>query len=260
WPTARPEDAGAGRHRLAAPLRAARAGTAGGRERGRRGARGGAGPRRRGGRLRGVRGGGAAGDAAARRRPGGTAQAVAAGPEGSAPAPGGRAARRTLASAAALVLVLGDVRAELAQRLARQLQVLLGEVLAFPAHQGVVLEVQRQGLDLHVALAVGALAGGVVPALVVEGIGQRGGAEQAGDLLLAQARAQLVHRLLFHQVALVDRLLVQDAATGEGQAGGSDQQQAGQAWHCVYAGMENGPMIHSRRAERPVAGPPAVNR
>src|SRR5690606_1225950 len=71
--------------------------------------------------------------------------------------------------AASLALFLGQV-AETAHALG-QFLVLLGEVLAIPLLQCVVLAPQREGLHLGLAAAVGALRGGVVPALVVERIG-----------------------------------------------------------------------------------------
>src|SRR5690606_14589704 len=138
---------------------------------------------------------------------------------------------RTLNSATRLVLVLRQVRAELAPRVAGKFRALLGEVGAFPARQFIALEIQGQGLDLDRATADAALAGRMVPALGVERVGPRGGAEQAGDLLLAQPRTQLVHRFLLHQVALVDGLLVQDTAAGNGERKGGDQQQATKAGH-----------------------------
>src|SRR5690606_10320872 len=116
-----------------------------------------------GGRLCGVRDRRAARATAVRWRPGGAAQAVAGRPErGAAQARGNP---RTLNSATRLVLVLGQVRAELAQRVAGKFRVLLGEVVAFPARQFIVLEIQGQGLDLDRATAVDALAGRIVPAL-----------------------------------------------------------------------------------------------
>src|SRR3546814_4933861 len=62
--------------------------------------------------------------------------------------------------------------------------------------------------------AAGALRGRVVPALVVERVGDGRRAKQADDLLLAHAGLQLVVRRFLEQVALVDRLPVDDAATG----------------------------------------------
>src|SRR5690606_38931462 len=75
-------------------------------------------------------------------------------------------------SAAALVaLFLGQV-AEAAHALG-QFLVLFGEILAVPARQCIVLEPQREVLHLGLAATVGAFGGGVVPALVVERIGDR---------------------------------------------------------------------------------------
>src|SRR3546814_6159744 len=66
--------------------------------------------------------------------------------------------------------------------------------------------------------AAGALRGRVVPALVVERVGDGRRAKQADDLLLAHAGLQLVDRRFLEQVALVDQLPVDDAATEIGRA------------------------------------------
>src|SRR3546814_14381326 len=73
--------------------------------------------------------------------------------------------------------------------------------------------------------AAGALRGRVVPALVVERVGDGRRAKQADDLLLAHAGLQLVDRRFLEQVALVDRLPVDDAATGKHEGDeGEDQE------------------------------------
>src|SRR3546814_1020075 len=73
--------------------------------------------------------------------------------------------------------------------------------------------------------AAGALRGRVVPALVVERVGDGRRAKQADDLLLAHAGLQLVDRRFLEQVALVDRLPVDDAATGNHEGDeGEDQE------------------------------------
>src|SRR5690606_25728942 len=81
------------------------------------------------------------------------------------------------------------------------------------------------------------LAGGVVPAVVVERVGDRRRAQQHLDLLLAHAHLELVDGLLVHQRALVDGLLVDDAATG-----GGDRNEGGQ-------GGGGGDPGHARFAE-----------
>src|SRR5690606_31372521 len=113
----------------------------------------------------------------------------------------GTDARNALAP---LALFLGQV-AEAAHALG-QFLVLFGEIFAVPLHQRVVLEPQGHVLDLGVAAAVGALRRGVVPALVVERVGDRRRAEQGQHLLLVHADLQLFDGVLFDQVALVDRL------------------------------------------------------
>src|SRR5690606_1177518 len=105
-------------------------------------------------------------DGAARRRPRRGAAAAAGGPEGSAAAQG----RREGPPLAAL-LVLGQVGAERPAQVLGQLLVLLREVITVPADQGVVLEVQDQVPALDRAGAAGALRRRVVPALVVERVG-----------------------------------------------------------------------------------------
>src|SRR3546814_16189891 len=72
--------------------------------------------------------------------------------------------------------------------------------------------------------AAGALRGRVVPALVVERVGDGRRAKQADDLLLAHAGPQLADRRFLEQVALVDRLPVDDASTGNHKGNeGEDQ-------------------------------------
>src|SRR5690606_30014478 len=127
-----------------------------------------------------------------------------------------------------LLLVGVGVQVAEARHPCRQLLVLLREIVAFPAGDHAVLEVHREIAHLDVAEPVGALGGGVVPAVVVERIGDRRRAQQHLDLLLAHARLELVHGGLLHQGALVDRLLVDDAATGgrgrgEGGEGGGEE-------------------------------------
>src|SRR3546814_21005702 len=72
--------------------------------------------------------------------------------------------------------------------------------------------------------AAGALRGRVVPALVVERVGDGRRAKQADDLLLAHAGLQLVDRRFLAQVALVDRLPVDDAATGNHEGDEGEEQ------------------------------------
>src|SRR3546814_10573148 len=84
---------------------------------------------------------------------------------------------------------------------------------------------QDQVLARAVAGAAGALRGRVVSALVVERVGDGRRAKQADDLLLAHAGLQLVDRRFLEQVALVDRLPVDDAATGNHEGDeGEDQE------------------------------------
>jgi hypothetical protein len=59
----------------------------------------------------------------------------------------------------------------------------------------------------------------------VERIGNGRGAQQRGDLLLALPDLQLGHGIFPDQVALIDGLLVDDAAPGGGQGDGGDQQE-----------------------------------
>jgi len=59
----------------------------------------------------------------------------------------------------------------------------------------------------------------------MEGVGDRRTAQQRLHLLLALSCLQLVHRRLFDQVALVDRLLVEDAAASGGGSEDGNQQE-----------------------------------
>src|SRR6478672_9737283 len=141
-------------------------------------------------------------------------------------------ARRGQAASVALVLVLlARQVAEAVAQVLGQFLVLLAEVFAFPARELLAVEVQRQGLDLRGAAAIGALRGHVIPARVVERVGHRGRAEQRHYLALVHADLQLVDVRLLEQVPLVDRLLVEDAAArgGEGQGGEKDKLAHG-AW------------------------------
>lgn len=72
------------------------------------------------------------------------------------------------------------------------------------------------------------LSGGVVPAIVVEGVLDRGRAEQAEDLLLVHSGLQLFDRAFFQQVALVDGLTVDNAAAGSGRGNSEDEQKCTQ--------------------------------
>lgn len=83
----------------------------------------------------------------------------------------------------------------------------------------------------------------------MERVGNRRGAQQRADLLLALAYLQLLHGGLFDQIALVDRLLVDDAAASGGKSNGGDQQKI---THRGLSAEEITPMIHFRRSPRPV--------
>src|SRR3546814_20913220 len=72
--------------------------------------------------------------------------------------------------------------------------------------------------------AAGALRGRVVPALVVERVGDGRRAKQADDLRLAHAGLQLVDRRLLEQVAVGDRLPGDDAATGNHEGDEGEEQ------------------------------------
>src|SRR5690606_27475018 len=80
-------------------------------------------------------------------------------------------------------------------------------------------------LDLGGATTIGAVARGVVPAVGVERIGNRRAAQQRLHLLLALAHLELLDRGLLDQVALVDRLLVEDAAASGGGSEDGNQQE-----------------------------------
>ena len=76
----------------------------------------------------------------------------------------------------------------------------------------------------------------------MERVRDRGGAEQSVDLLLALAHLQLTDGLLPDQVALIDGLLIDDAAARGGQGNGGDQQEIA---HRGMAFGEIESMIHS---------------
>src|SRR5690606_31859207 len=97
--------------------------------------------------------------------------AGAAGPGCRPTAPPGAESRADLLAASLVALFLGQV-AETTHALG-QFLVLLGEVFAVPLLQRVVLEPQREVLHLGVPATVGALRGRVIPALVVERVGDR---------------------------------------------------------------------------------------
>ena len=105
--------------------------------------------------------------------------------------------------------------------------------------------VSESPLNQRVRFLAGAFAGGVVPSIVMEGIGDRGRAEQGFHLLFAHPGLELVGRGLLDQVALVDRLLVQDAAASGGGSQDDDEQELALSEH--LHGREwgkSGPMIH----------------
>src|SRR5690606_38645975 len=246
WPTAAGRNDRRGRARVATAVPVGDAGTARRRDGGRcdRRVRPAAGGHHRPGGVRRARRGHAG---AAPWRPGRTPGTVAGGSEGSAPA-----ARRGAQALALLLVVLGQV-AEAAHALG-QLLVLLLEVVAFPAGNGVVLEPDGQVLHVHGTHAVGTLRGGVVPAIVMEGIGDRRRAQEHLDLLPGHPDLQLVHRRLVEQVALVDRLLVQDAAAGDGagDGGGEQEGKAHAGWRGVLVvECSFWPIIHRSPTTQP---------
>jgi len=90
--------------------------------------------------------------------------------------------------------------------------------MAFSAHQGVVLEDQRELALPNLAAAV--LEGGhVIPAAAVERRDDRGRAQQCDHLTLGHAGLEFVDLGLLHQIALLDVRLVEDAAATQREAG-----------------------------------------
>src|SRR3546814_15683802 len=112
--------------------------------------------------------------------------------------------------------------------------------------------------------AAGALRGRVVPALVVERVGDGRRAKQADDLLLAHAGLQLVDRRFLEQVALVDRLPVDDAATGNHEGDeGEDQEFAHgepQAGDCADDTLTVPAAVARERSEERRVGKEGVSR
>ena len=94
-----------------------------------------------------------------------------------------------------------------------QADFVIGEVFAFPAHQGIAVEVEGEVLDLGLSEAP-SLGREVVPARLVEGIADRWAAEQNQNLATGHAFLQLFDVLGLDQVALMNRLAVDDAAAG----------------------------------------------
>jgi hypothetical protein len=140
------------------------------------------------------------------------------------------AATAALVAGVVVDVVVGLVFVAFVDQLLRVLEV----QVAFGTYQHVVIEEQAHGLHLHFLAAV-RVGGDVVPAVLVERGGHRGGTQQHQHLALGQTRLKLFGKVfvdgLVEQIALGHVGGVHEMAAGQRRGQRGETQCANQLLH-----------------------------